>query len=113
MGITGSLCATRPGGTTLKEAGTTNLPQPFRFKGHDYGGRAPYEAYRAQFPEIIEPRSGACSAHSPDRAQIEMPDAMQPLYERHMALLQWRRFLPRHHHPAICSVVVRMAFEAR
>jgi hypothetical protein len=76
---------TTGGETTVKEAGTTYLPQPSGFKAQDDGGRALYEAYqkRAQFPEIVEPTiRGMVGVIHRTEAQIEMPDAMMPLWER-------------------------------
>lgn len=76
---------TTAGETAVKEAGTTYLPQPSGFKSQPDGGRALYEAYqkRAQFPEIVEPTiRGMVGVIHRTEAQIEMPDAMQPLWEK-------------------------------
>jgi hypothetical protein len=61
------------------------LPQPSGFSAQKDGGRALYEAYqkRAQFPEIAEPTiRGMVGVIHRTEAQIEMPKAMEPLWEK-------------------------------
>ena len=76
---------TTAGETAVKDAGEAYLPKPSGFSAQDDGGRKLYEAYqkRAQFPEIVEPTiRGMVGVIHRTEAQIEMPDAMQPLWER-------------------------------
>lgn len=76
---------TAGGEKQVKAASTTYLPQPSGFKAQADGGRALYEAYqkRAQFPEIVLPTiHGMVGVIHRTEAQIEMPDAMQPLWEK-------------------------------
>lgn len=73
------------GETTVKDAGETYLPKPSGFSAQDDGGRALYEAYqkRAQFAEIVEPTiRGMVGVIHRTEAQIEMPTAMEPLWEK-------------------------------
>ncbi|MDP9590592.1 UNVERIFIED_ORG: hypothetical protein J2W19_003156 [Shinella zoogloeoides] len=76
---------TAGGEKQVKAASTTYLPQPSGFKAQADGGRALYEAYqkRAQFPEIVLPTiHGMVGVIHRTEAQIEMPEAMQPLWEK-------------------------------
>src|SRR5690554_4581750 len=76
---------TTAGETSVKAASTTYLPQPSGFSAQKDGGRALYEAYqmRAQLPEIVEPTiRGMVGVIHRTEAQIEMPKAMEPLWER-------------------------------
>lgn len=76
---------TTAGETAVKGAGETYLPKPSGFSAQDDGGRALYDAYqkRAQFAEIVEPTiRGMVGVIHRTEAQISMPDAMQPLWER-------------------------------
>jgi hypothetical protein len=61
------------------------LPKPSGFKAMEDGGRAAYHAYRmrAMVPNLLAPtvRGMAGLIHRTE-AQIEMPDAMQPLWEK-------------------------------
>ncbi|KKB09396.1 DUF4055 domain-containing protein [Devosia chinhatensis] len=69
----------------VKAAGEEYLPQPSGFKAQADGGRALYAAYqkRAQFPEIVHPTiHGMVGVIHRTEAQIEMPEAMMPLWER-------------------------------
>ncbi|MDX0106640.1 DUF4055 domain-containing protein [Sinorhizobium medicae] len=76
---------TAGGENEVKAAGITYLPQPSGFKAQADGGRALYDAYqtRAQFPEIVLPTiHGMLGVIHRTEAQIEMPDAMKPLWEK-------------------------------
>jgi hypothetical protein len=76
---------TARGENEVKTAGATYLPQPSGFSAQADGGRALYDAYqkRAQFPEIVNPTiHGMVGVIHRTEAQIEMPEAMQPLWEK-------------------------------
>ncbi|MQX25027.1 DUF4055 domain-containing protein [Sinorhizobium meliloti] len=76
---------TAGGENEVKAAGITYLPQPSGFKAQADGGRALYDAYqtRAQFPEIVLPTiHGMVGVIHRTEAQIEMPEAMKPLWEK-------------------------------
>lgn len=76
---------TAGGEKQVKAASTAYLPQPSGFKAQADGGRALYEAYqkRAQFPEIVLPTiHGMVGVIHRTEAQIQMPDALQPLWEK-------------------------------
>ncbi|WP_029620627.1 DUF4055 domain-containing protein [Pseudorhizobium marinum] len=76
---------TTAGEKEVKGAGTQYLPQPSGFKAQDDGGQALYDAYqkRAQFPEIVHPTvHGMVGVIHRTEAQIEMPSAMQALWEK-------------------------------
>lgn len=76
---------TTAGETVVKDAGETYLPKPSGFSAQKDGGRALYAAYqkRAQFPEIVEPTiRGMVGVIHRTEAQIDMPAAMEPLWER-------------------------------
>lgn len=76
---------TAGGENEVKAAGITYLSQPSGFKAQGDGGRALYGAYqtRAQFPEIVLPTiHGMVGVIHRTEAQIEMPDAMKPLWEK-------------------------------
>ncbi|WP_037076101.1 DUF4055 domain-containing protein [Neorhizobium vignae] len=76
---------TTGGEKEVKGAGTAYLPQPSGFSAQADGGRALYDAYqkRAQFPEIVHPTiHGMVGVIHRTEAQIEMPAAMQPLWEK-------------------------------
>lgn len=69
----------------VKATGEEYLPQPSGFKAQPDGGRALYAAYqkRAQFPEIVHPTvHGMVGVIHRTEAQIEMPAAMEPLWEK-------------------------------
>ncbi len=69
----------------VKAAGIEYLPQPSGFKAQEDGGKALYAAYqrRAQFPEIVAPTvHGMVGVIHRTEAQIEMPAAMEPLWEK-------------------------------
>jgi hypothetical protein len=69
----------------VKGAGEEYLPQPSGFRAQADGGRALYSAYqkRAQFPEIVHPTiHGMVGVIHRTEAQIEMPTAMEPLWEK-------------------------------
>lgn len=69
----------------VKEAGEGYLPQPSGFSAQADGGKKLYTAYqlRAQFPEIVSPTiHGMVGVIHRTEAQIEMPPAMEPLWER-------------------------------
>lgn len=72
------------GESDIKSAGTTYLPMPSGFKGHDDGGTLAYSAYkeRAQFPEIVAPSIAAMvgMVHAKE-SQIEIPPQLEYLYE--------------------------------
>jgi len=69
----------------IKEAGEKYLPMPSGFKAQDDKGVAYYAAYqcRAQFPSILPMTVGGMVGviHRVE-AKIDMPDAMQPLWEK-------------------------------
>lgn len=73
------------GETAIKDAGTTYLAMPSGFTKRPDGGVALYGAYqmRAQFPDITGPTVGGMVGviHRVE-SQIEMPDAMQGLWEK-------------------------------
>lgn len=76
---------TTAGEKEVKGAGTQYLPQPSGFSAQADGGKALYDAYqkRAQFPEIVHPTvHGMVGVIHRTEAQIEMPAAMQPLWEK-------------------------------
>lgn len=69
----------------VKAAGEEYLSQPSGFKAQADGGKALYTAYqkRAQFPEIVSPTiHGMVGVIHRTEAQIELPPAMEPLWER-------------------------------
>lgn len=69
----------------VKGAGEEYLPQPSGFKTQADGGLLLYAAYqkRAQFPEIASPTvHGMVGVIHRTEAQIEMPAAMEPLWEK-------------------------------
>lgn len=69
----------------VKGSGEEYLPQPSGFKAQADGGRELYAAYqkRAQFPEIVSPTvHGMVGVIHRMEAQIEMPAAMEPLWEK-------------------------------
>lgn len=72
------------GESAIKSRGETYLPLPTGFKTAEDGGAALYESYRmrAQFPELLAPSVAAMIGIIHGREiQIEMPDAMQYLWE--------------------------------
>lgn len=73
------------GETKVKEAGERYLPMPSGFRAQTDGGAAYYAAYqkRAQFAEIVAPAVQAMVGiiHQAE-IQIDMPDAMQAIWER-------------------------------
>ena len=75
---------TASGQTMIKARGETYLPKPSGFNSQADGGTAAYRAYlrRSDFPEIVAPTIAALVGivHSRE-AQIEMPEAMQGLWE--------------------------------
>lgn len=76
---------TAGGEVDVKEASEEYLPQPSGFKAQPDGGRSLYKAYqtRAQFPEIVHPTvHGMVGVIHRTEAQIEMPAAMEPLWEK-------------------------------
>lgn len=76
---------TAGGEADVKAAGEEYLPQPSGFTAQEDGGRALYAAYqkRAQFPEIVQPTiHGMVGVIHRTEAQIEMPAAMEPLWEK-------------------------------
>jgi hypothetical protein len=73
------------GEKAVKEAGDDYLPMPSGFKVQADGGRAMYAAYqkRAQFSEIVAPTiRGMIGVIHRTEAQIEMPEAMEGLWEK-------------------------------
>jgi hypothetical protein len=85
VGLWSLLRDTSGGEGDVKAAGEEYLPQPSGFKAQDDGGRALYAAYqkRAQFPEIVHPTiHGMVGVIHRTEAQIEMPAAMEPLWEK-------------------------------
>jgi hypothetical protein len=73
------------GETAIKCEETTYLPMPSGFTKRPDKGVALYGAYkmRAQFPEIVGPTvGGMIGVIHRTESQIEMPDAMQPLWEK-------------------------------
>lgn len=73
------------GETAVKEAGEEYLPMPSGFRAQEDGGRAMYAAYmkRAQFAEILAPTiRGMLGVIHRTEAQIEMPAAMEGLWEK-------------------------------
>jgi hypothetical protein len=69
----------------VKAAGVEYLSQPSGFTAQPDGGKALYTAYqkRAQFPEIVSPTiHGMVGVIHRTEAQITMPTAMEPLWER-------------------------------
>lgn len=69
----------------VKGWGEEYLPQPSGFKAQADGGRELYAAYqkRAQFPEIVSPTvHGMVGVIHRMEAQIDMPAAMEPLWEK-------------------------------
>lgn len=76
---------TTGGEKEVKGAGTQYLPQPSGFSAQEDGGKSLYDAYqkRAQFPEIVHPTvHGMVGVIHRTEAQIEMPAAMQALWEK-------------------------------
>ncbi|WP_182086949.1 hypothetical protein [Aureimonas sp. ME7] len=77
--------ATSRGAKAVKEDGEEFLPMPSGFRAQTDGGNRMYAAYqkRAQFPEIVGPTiRGMIGVIHRTEAQIDMPDAMQGLWER-------------------------------
>ena len=73
------------GEQAIKEGGTRYLPMPSGFKTQPDKGVDLYSAYsaRAQFPSIMpQTIAGMVGVIHRAEAQIEMPDAMMPLWER-------------------------------
>ena len=73
------------GEQAIKEGGTRYLPMPSGFKAQPDKGVDLYSAYsaRAQFPSIMpQTIAGMVGVIHRAEAQIEMPDAMMPLWER-------------------------------
>lgn len=73
------------GTTAIKEEGVTYLPMPQGFSNQTDKGVSIYNAYksRAQFPEITSPTVlGMLGVIHRVEAKIEMPSAMEPLWER-------------------------------
>lgn len=73
------------GEKAVKEEGENYLPMPSGFRVQADGGRAMYGAYqkRAQFAEIVAPTvRGMIGVIHRTEAQIEMPSAMEGLWER-------------------------------
>lgn len=69
----------------VKGAGAEYLPQPSGFSAQADGGKALYASYqkRAQFPEIVHPTvHGMVGVIHRTEAQIELPAAMEPLWEK-------------------------------
>lgn len=76
---------TAEGPESVKMLGVRYLPMPEGFTAHADGGSAMYMAYitRAQFPDILPPTlSGLVGIIHRNEAQIEMPESMEPLWER-------------------------------
>lgn len=76
---------TARGEKAVKEAGERYLPMPSGFKAQDDKGVAYYAVYqtRAQMPEVVsQTLAGMVGVIHRVESQIEMPDAMQPLWER-------------------------------
>jgi hypothetical protein len=73
------------GEKAIKEAGEKYLPMPSGFRAQQDGGVKYYEAYqcRAQFPSILPMTVGGMVGviHRVE-AKIDMPEAMQPLWEK-------------------------------
>jgi hypothetical protein len=73
------------GETAVKAAGERYLPMPSGFRVQEDGGAKMFEAYqtRAQFSEILAPTiRGMIGVIHRTEAQIDMPPAMQGLWER-------------------------------
>lgn len=73
------------GETAVKTAGERYLPMPSGFRGQEDGGAKMFEAYqtRAQFSEILAPTiRGKIGVIHRTEAQIDVPPAMQGLWER-------------------------------
>lgn len=80
-----TLRACARGETAVKAAGEDFLPMPSGFTAQSDGGRAMYAAYmkRAQFSEILAPTiRGMLGVIHRTEAQIEMPAAMEGLWEK-------------------------------
>lgn len=76
---------TAAGPRAVKEEGVEYLPLPSGFTTHKDKGLNAYDAYRkrARFPHIVGPTViGMSGVIHRMEAQIEMPDAMEPLWER-------------------------------
>lgn len=76
---------TARGARAVKDEGEAYLPMPSGFRVQDDSGVRMYGAYqtRAQFPEIVAPTiRGMIGVIHRTEAQIQMPDAMVPLWER-------------------------------
>ncbi|MGU3496360.1 DUF4055 domain-containing protein [Xanthobacteraceae bacterium A53D] len=76
---------TARGESAVKDAGQAYLPRPSGFATQSDGGRALYAAYqaRAQFPEIVAPTvHGMVGVIHRTEAQIQMPAALEPLWEK-------------------------------
>ncbi|MFC3628219.1 DUF4055 domain-containing protein [Paracoccus angustae] len=79
------LRACQRGEKAVKEAGEAYLPMPSGFRTQADAGRMMYSAYqmRAQFSEILAPTiRGMVGVIHRTEAQIDMPAAMQGLWER-------------------------------
>lgn len=73
------------GPVAISEAGINYLPMPSGFAGAPDGGVAMYGAYRqrARFPDILAPTvRGMVGLIHRKEAQIELPTAMEPLWEK-------------------------------
>lgn len=73
------------GEKAVKEAGERYLPMPSGFRTQSDGGLAYYSVYqtRAQVPEIVsQTLNGMVGVIHRVESQIDMPDAMLPLWER-------------------------------
>lgn len=73
------------GAQAVKAEGETYLPMPSGYRTLADDGQKMYSAYqtRAQFPEIVAPTiRGMIGVIHRTEAQIDMPDAMQGLWER-------------------------------
>ncbi|TNH39395.1 hypothetical protein [Paracoccus haeundaensis] len=73
------------GETAVKAAGERYLPMPSGFRVQEDGGAKMFEAYqtRAQFSEILAPTiRGMIGVIHRTEVQIDMPPAMQGLWER-------------------------------
>jgi hypothetical protein len=76
---------TASGPKQVKECGVEYLPMPSGFTTHKDKGVNAYNSYqkRARFPNIVGPTIvGMSGVIHRMEAQVEMPDAMEPLWER-------------------------------
>lgn len=76
--------ATVRGEKRIKEEGTAWLPMPNGFRNQKDKGVSMYDAYRrrAQFPEFVQPTVGGLTGIICQyEVQIDLPDAMMPLWE--------------------------------